>query len=381
MLFRSFDMKKARELWPDVMEVMDFHGITSLMECDAPYSPDLLREFYAIVYFSTEFKREMTWMSVGVKCEASLAEFGLFGIEELPFSPMAYIRIHVDETKLIKAHIGIRHCYPPGTGLSVIPKVTHMTPFWKAVHSILRHTIAVKYGEKGEVRKWMVNLLFHIVSAKKRGKKIDVLDYMWQEMHSVVLENKVPIYGQYLQKLINTKLPLAMLTCYVMVKPPYLSLPAPTPVENVAAVPPLAKRARSEVSEGGPSSYQEAAHDEEVAHVAAPKKKHILKSIFQKMNCFFVDHQDKGFKAYTKQKAYNRNQREIMKKLELPYPASSEELTEAEWKSKNTYWLGDDATSLGPFWPGNLAASSSGQATGDGAPAGGGDFGHNDYIE
>ena len=68
-----------------------------------------------------------------------------------------------------------------------------MTPFWKAIHSILRNTIAVKYREKGEVRKWMVNLLFHIVSAKERGKKIDVLDYMWHEMQSVVLESKVPI--------------------------------------------------------------------------------------------------------------------------------------------------------------------------------------------
>ena len=197
----------------------------------------------------------------------------------------------------------------------------------------------------------------------------------------MVLENKVPIYGQYLQKLFNTKLAAVMLNGYEMVTPPYISLPTPTPVENVAVVPPQAKRARSKVSEGGPSSYQEAAHDEEVAHVAAPKKKHILKSIFQKMNCFFVDHQDKGFKAYTKQKAYNRNQREIMKKLELPYPASSEELPEAEWKSKNTYWLGDDASSLGPYWPGNLAASSSDQASGDGAAAGGDEFVHNDYIE
>ena len=59
-----------------------------------------------------------------------LAEFGaLFGIEELPFASMAYIRIHVDETKLMKAQAGIRHCYPLETGLSVIPKVTHMTPF------------------------------------------------------------------------------------------------------------------------------------------------------------------------------------------------------------------------------------------------------------
>ena len=166
----------------------------------------------------------------------------------------------------------------------------------------------------------MVNILFHIVRAKENGKKLDVLDYMWQEMHSVVLENKVPIYGQYLQKLLNTKIPATMLAAYEMIIPPYLSLPAP---EIVAAISPPA-------------------HDEEEAHVEAPKKKvHGLKSILQKMNCFFVEKEDKDFKAYQKAKLYSRNQRAIMNKLELPYPESSEELTEVAYKSKNRYWFGD----------------------------------------
>ena len=323
----------------------------------------------------------MIWMCAGSQCEASLAEFGaLFRIDELPFVPHAYVHIHVDENKIMKAEKGIRHCYPPGTGLSVIPKVTHMTPFWKAVHLILRHTIAAKFGEKGEVRKWMVNLLFHIVSAKERGKKIDVLDYMWQEMHSVVLETKVPIYGPFLQKLFNTKLASTVLNAYDLFEPPLLPLPAPTPDENVAATP-QAKRARFEGHEGGASSYHVEANDGDEPHVEAPKNKHILKSIFQKMNCFFVDKQDRDYKAYRKQKQYNRNQREIMKKLDLPYPDSSAEVSENTYKSQNTYWLGDDASSLGPYWPGNLVAPSSGQASGDGAAAEGGEFGHNDYIE
>ena len=141
---------------------MDYHGISSLMECQTPVSPIMLREFYATVYFSREGPRKMTWMCAGIKCEASLAEFGaLFKIDELPFAPMSYVRIHAGN-KLMRAEDGIRHCYPPGTGLSVIPRVTHMSPFWKAINSVLRNTIAVKYGEKGVVRKWLVNLLYHI---------------------------------------------------------------------------------------------------------------------------------------------------------------------------------------------------------------------------
>ena len=46
---------------------------------------------------------------------------------------------------------------------------------------------------------------------------------------------------------------------------------------------------------------------------------------------------DLDFKGYRKQKQYNRNQQEIMKKLEFPNPESSEEVSENTYKSKNTY--------------------------------------------
>ena len=52
----------------------------------------------------------------------------------------------------------------------------------------------------------------------------------------------------------------------------------------------------------------------------------------------------------------------IMGQMNLPYPSSSDELPEHSWKSQNTYWLGDDASTLGPSWPGNAAGSSSAPA-------------------
>ena len=82
------------------------------------------------------------------------------------------------------------------------------------------------------------------------------------------------------------------------------------------------------------------------------------------------------FKAYRKHKQQNRNIRAIMTKLEFPYAESSEEVSENTYKSKNTYWLGDDASSLGSFWPGNVGASSSGQAPEDGAATRYDDFGN-----
>ena len=101
-----FNLAQARDTWPDVMGMMDFHQITKIMTVSTPYSPALLQQFYATVVFTTEHgQRSMTWMSADTVCSATLAEFGaLFSLEELPVAP-CYVRLHL--SKLIPAETGI----------------------------------------------------------------------------------------------------------------------------------------------------------------------------------------------------------------------------------------------------------------------------------
>jgi hypothetical protein len=197
----------------------------------------------------------------------------------------------------------------------------------------------------------MINLLHHIMPSFWRKKKIDVLDYMWEEMHTVILDKRVPIYGPYLQQLINRKVPQIALNAYLptLYTPVLHSLPSRPPD---AVIPTREQRASTAVPETQ----------------AEPPKKHGIVGAFKRMNCFFAEKQDKDFKIYHKQKSYNRNQRAIMKQLNFPEPSceSSEEVSENTYKSKNTYWFGDDASSLAPYWPGTQGESSSGQAFGGG---------------
>ena len=139
---------------------------------------------------------------------------------------------------------------------------------------------------------------------------------------------------------------------------------------------PCGKRARRSSTTSEPRSTPAPPADD-----VPEKKKHGLNKVLQRMNCFFCDFQDKGYKQYRKQKAYNRNQRLIMEQMNLPYPTSSDELPEASWKSQNTYWFGDDASSLGPSWPGNAAGSSSGPAVEESAPDDDDEFDEDDEDE
>ena len=109
-----------------------------------------------------------------------------------------------------------------------------------------------------------------------------------------------------------------------------------------------------------PSLPQDITPDASPVRIPKNKQKFSITKVFQKMNCFFVDKQAQDFKAYQKGKTYRKHQREIMQALKIPPgPDTSEELDEMAWQSKNTYWLGDDATSLGKYWPANKTEASS----------------------
>ena len=134
-----------------------------------------------------------------------------------------------------------------------------------------------------------------------------------------------------------------------MYVPPLIAIPAPPPDAPVY-VPQY--RGQNEEDEDG----------------EVPKKQNVIIKALKKMNCFFVAQKKSDYKAYAKQKSYNRNQRAIMTQLNLPAPAaSSEEVSEGTYMAQNeyTYWFGDDASSLAPYWQGNPGQSSSRPAAHD----------------
>ena len=185
------------------------------------------------------------------------------------------------------------------------------------------------------------------------------MDYMWNEMKITVRCNKVPIYGSYLQTLIDSKIPTRLAKNYLTVDSMTPATRVLTRAKKSAAVRSSSKRARpsSDIEE-----HSSSAHDSPNAstlRAPEPKAKFSITKAFQKMNCFFMDKQHQDYKAYKSGKASRRNKRSMMTALELsPDPATSDELDEAHWQSKNTLWLGDDMTSLGQFRPSYLEEAS-----------------------
>ena len=79
-----------------------------------------------------------------------------------------------------------------------------MRPF-EILHRVYRETIAPRVGNWDEVHGYMFDLLKLSYENQGKGKKLDVMDWMWNDLWSTIIDRRAPIYGPYIMKLIRRK--------------------------------------------------------------------------------------------------------------------------------------------------------------------------------
>ena len=86
-----------------------------------------------------------------------------------------------------------------------------------------------------------------------------------------------------------------------------------------------------------------------------PKKQNVILKALKKMNCFYAQKRKSDYKDYHRQKTIESNICLLMQNSGIPCPEPSAELTESAFMAQNeyTYWFGDDASSLAPYWHGD----------------------------
>src|ERR1041384_4336798 len=69
------------------------------------------------------------------------------------------------------------------------------------MHRIFRTSLFPRVGNLDLVHSYLVNMLLLCEEYKNTTQTLDVCDIMWEELYSIVMNRKVPIYGPYLQVL------------------------------------------------------------------------------------------------------------------------------------------------------------------------------------
>jgi hypothetical protein len=184
----------------DAIWVIGRMGLKDLMKIQCDYSPELIKQFFATVAFKNDDDYTMEWMTGSTHCSANLRRFA--SILGLPAE--GGIRFHGPQ-KMDK--MVLYHLYD-STGK--VGTTTGLLPIYSQVLRFLRATIAPSGGNNDALRGALVDLLHLSLkcardSDEEEGFSLDVMHYIFNEIHDAVVSRTTMPYAPYIQLLINKR--------------------------------------------------------------------------------------------------------------------------------------------------------------------------------
>ncbi|KAK1607359.1 hypothetical protein QYE76_031032 [Lolium multiflorum] len=175
-------------------------GLYPIMELTKEYDVEMIHQFYATVHFDTDEAKTFRWMSHEKLLESNLAKFGnALGYPRLPGVDANGWRCH--DSSFSQPREVLEPLYIKGWGIP--GKSADLLPTWDIMLRVYRETIGPKGGNLDELHLYEVDLMANSFAKRGTGEKIDVMDYIYNEMWSCVMEKKLPSYAPYIMKLIE----------------------------------------------------------------------------------------------------------------------------------------------------------------------------------
>ena len=194
-----------REYFEEAYWVTEKMGLHPLMKISEQYNIELIHQFYATVTFGSSPNIPITWMSGDEVCHSDFVEFA--AVLGYPFDPerASGARMHNqgmnDKRKLAPIYAAEDVIFGQSTDIKTV---------YNTMLRMFRHTIAPQAGNIDQLRGGLVNLMAHSHFVLCRGKnytgddvKVDVMDYIYHEMYSCIMDKKAPVYAPFIMKLIT----------------------------------------------------------------------------------------------------------------------------------------------------------------------------------
>ncbi|KAK1614654.1 hypothetical protein QYE76_020171 [Lolium multiflorum] len=167
-------------------------GLYPIMELTKDYDVGLIHQFYATVHFDSDEAKTFRWMSHDKLLESNLAKFGsALGYPRLPGVDENGWRCH--DSSFSRPREVLEPLYIKGWGIP--GKSADLLPTWDIMLRVYRETIGPKGGNLDELHLYEVDLMANSFAKKGTGEKLDVMDYIYNEMWSCVMEKKLPSFA------------------------------------------------------------------------------------------------------------------------------------------------------------------------------------------
>ncbi|KAK1681786.1 hypothetical protein QYE76_042634 [Lolium multiflorum] len=301
-------------------------GLYPIMELNKDYDVGLIHQFYATVHFDSDEAKTFRWMSHERLLESNLAKFGsALGYPRLPGVDENGWRCH--DSSFSQPREVLENLYIKGWG--VPGKSADLLPTWDIMLRVYRETIGPKGGNLDELHLYEVDLMANSFAKKGTGEKLDVMDYIYNEMWSCVMEKKLPSYAPYIMKLIEDTWIDSCKTSLIH------SIPLNITMHEVKVL--RTKRHNSPIEDVPPM--------DEKPPSWASKLARRMRQIF----CLTAAVNHRQYQQHAEAKKSRVRQKSIMRALavEVSPPGSEENITpEAEWVSQHGVPLPPDGLEI-----------------------------------
>ena len=329
------------EYFGEAKAICEEFGLLPLMEFNHPFDEDLVAQFYATVKLieGEDGARSLTWMTHDQVLSAPWSDFAAgLGYTDLPKGTPGFFRVHIHDRPMLKDVMVDADLYIAGRALA--GSAYHLKPVYDIMLRIYRSVLNPKVGNFDQVHGYLVNMM--VLTAQKRGKglQLDVMDYLWYELHYAIIGRKTPPFAPYIMKLLCKKWEDGDHGDLMQ----QVGRIIEHPVKDLI-------RKKHSLPRYGSDAAAEEAESEDDADFEVPKSK--VKKWFGKLSerikaswCFKTDLQDKMYYQHQQDKKSRQRQKAIMRKMDLPVSDGSEEqLTDKEsWVSKQK-WPESDVSS------------------------------------
>ncbi|KAK1666642.1 hypothetical protein QYE76_054801 [Lolium multiflorum] len=175
-------------------------GLYPMMELNKDFDIGLIQQFYATVHFQQDEARTFRWMTHETLLEANLASFGeALGYPRSPIVNANGWQSHDSSFALTKDVL--EPLYIKGWG--VPGKSADFLPTWDIMLRVYREMIGPKGGNLDELHTYEVDLMANSHAKQGTGENLDVMDYIYNEMWTCVMEKKFPLFAPFIMKLIE----------------------------------------------------------------------------------------------------------------------------------------------------------------------------------
>ncbi|KAK1615369.1 hypothetical protein QYE76_020886 [Lolium multiflorum] len=192
------DILAINNHFEDAIWVAGKMGLHDIMKIQCDFSPDLVKQFFATLAIRKDEEHTMEWMTGSTHCSATLRQFA------------GYLGVPVDGGRRLHGpqqtdKNALMHLY---TSAGKIGQAKGLLPIYSQLLRFFRATICPSGGNNDALRGTLVDLMHLSYKCardvnEERDYTLDVMDFIFHEIHDAMVSRTTIPYAPYIQLLIN----------------------------------------------------------------------------------------------------------------------------------------------------------------------------------